>query len=70
MNTKDIDVDVLAYLDTVAQIVASLNEKELEAQKIGEDLSEPKQALLELGRAYMFLYTRLLDTLEEEPIPS
>ena len=66
MNTRDIDEDILAHLDMVAQIVASLIEMEEKAQRIGDHLPEDKAALLELGSAFMFLYNRLLDSRERE----
>lgn len=68
MNTNEIDDDVLAYLDTVAQIIAGLLQQEAEAQKIGDELPEDKVALLELGQAFMFLYNRLLDEVTEDEI--
>lgn len=61
----NIDDGKLDYLDQVAQIVAGLQEMEAATQKMGDHLPQDKQALLELGEAYMFLYNIVLDNLSE-----
>lgn len=59
-----IDDDVLAYLDYIAGIVASLQSSENWNEKVGDEVDEYKEALLELGRAYMYIYNLLLDEIE------
>lgn len=56
----ELDEEVLEYLDNVAAIVASLQGFLQEQERLGEPLNDDKRALLELGKAYMYLYNRLL----------
>lgn len=62
---NEIDEDTLQYLDSIASIVAGLQDSEYWSQKLGEPHDEYHRALSELGSAYMIIYNLLLNTLEK-----
>lgn len=63
---KELDVERLAYLDGVAQIVAKLYEDGMSSERLGEEPNELRQAVYSLGQAYMVLYGELLNRRDED----
>lgn len=61
MGSKYIDKETIEYLDSIASIIAGLQELDKTVPRGSDPDSQCRTSMLIIGEAYMFLYNRLLD---------